>query len=262
MENRYELRVILSSEADESFQGDFCAVCNAVFGEGSMTLALFRKKYVDNIYGDSVLCVAYSQDGEPAAARALWRNDVAGRQAYQPCDTCVLKKHRRQGLFEKMTFAALEKVSKIEGSHGPVVYNYPNDNSRGLYLKLGWTVAAEYKPRLWAGGKVYSAEHPEILSEQYYNWWLDNGNPSKNRIRKIAGSHYLVRDYGRLFQIVIARIPESVACKLEKASKRPLLFWSEKKCFYNSRRESRIVVRKVDKADADIKIPVWKMDVL
>lgn len=253
-QKNYKLKVILSSEADEKFIEDFCLVCNAAFGEGAMTSELFKKKYTDNIYGDSVLCVAYSEENTPAGARALWRNDIAGVCAYQPCDTCVLKEHRRQGLFEKMTFAALDRT--IEGA---VIYNYPNDNSRRLYLKLGWTIYAELRPRLWKGNKVYLSEHPEEMSKAYYDWWIKNESDSRNKVRKISGSYYLVRDYGRLFQIVVAKIPESISLTLDKADKKLLLYWSDKKCIYNKKRESRFIVKK---GDADVKIPSWKMDVI
>lgn len=254
VQKNYELRVIKSGEADEKFVEEFCFVCNATFGEGAMTPELFKKKYTDNIYGDSVLCVAYSEENVPAGARALWRNDIAGVCAYQPCDTCVLREHRRQGLFEKMTFAALEKTEE-----GAVIYNYPNGNSRRLYLKLGWTVYAELKPRFWNGEKAYLREHPEEMSEEYFNWWIKNESDNKNKAKKIGNSYYIVRNYGRLFQIVLARVPESVAINLDKADNRLLLYWSEKKCFYNKKRESRIIVKK---AKADIRIPSWKMDVI
>ena len=174
VQKNYEIKVILSTEADESFVNDFCFVCNGAFGENAMTPTLFKKKYIDNVYGESVLCVAYDEKKAPAGARALWRNDIAGVCAYQPCDTCVLKEHRRQGLFEKMTFAAIEKTNE-----GAVIYNYPNDNSRGLYLKLGWTVYAELKPRFWKGEKAYLSEHPEEMSAEYYDWWIKNEKENK-----------------------------------------------------------------------------------
>lgn len=253
-ERKYTVKAIFSNEADEKFIDDFSFACKSAVGPGAMSREKFAKKFIDNIYGPSVVCVCYSEDGTVAGARALWRNDVDGKTSYQPCDTCVLKEHRKQGLFERMTFDALE----LCGDEA-VIYNYPNDNSRRLYLKLGWEIYAELKPSFWKGSKVYKSLNPEVMTKEYYDWWIKYRNNPNDRYCKKGNEYYLVRSYGRFFNIVVAPITEEIAKMLEKAENRLLLYWSDKVSLYNKKKESRFIVKK---GGDGVKIPSWKMDVI
>lgn len=249
--NSIKIKAIWSDKADEKFISDFCYACNSAFGDGAMNKNIFIRKYIENIYGRSILCVCYDDKNQVAGARAFWRNDVEGKTAYQPCDTCVLSEYRRQGLFEKMTDAAMN-LTEIDS----VIYNFPNNNSRHLYLKHGWSVYGEFKPKFWFAYNAYHAEHPELMTQEYFNWWLNNKDFS---YRKIGGHYFLIRNYGSFFQIVVAEISEETALQLPKGTLRLLLFWSVNKTIYNKNKESKIIVYKYNDA---IKIPVWKMDVI
>lgn len=250
----YIFNIVPSSQIDGKMIDDFCSVCSEAFGS-DMRIDDFRRKYLDNPYGDSILCVVYDEDGTPAAARALWRNDIGGRTAYQPCDTCVLKQYRRQGLFEKMTFAAIEKMEP-----GAVIYNYPNDNSRRLYLKLGWQVNGEYKPRFWRGYKAYHMEHSEIMTDTYFSWWLQGSRDSRYSWVKKADKYLLVKNRGKYFRMVTAEISKETADKLPKASGfRLLMYWSKEMKRYNQNHESFIVL---SRGEGNVVAPIWKMDVI
>lgn len=253
MEKVYSFKTFFSHQIDENFKRDFCLVCNAAFGKGAMTEELFERKFLQNIYGSSVLCVCYDEEGTPAGARALWRNDVDGHIAYQPCDTCVLKEHRRHGLFEQMTAAAVALAGE-----NVLIYNYPNDNSRHLYLKLGWSIFAEFKPRIWNGYANYQKEHPEAMSADYYNWWIQN-REGECFYREVGGKFFWVKNYGKWFQMIAAEISKDAIKSMKKAPSRPLVYWSSEKKRYNINRESFIVLFK---NCVDIKIPTWKMDVI
>ena len=118
----------------QKFIEDFLATETAVFG--SYTRELFDKKFIRNIYGPSVLEVVY-RDGEPIGARALWRNDIGGKKAYQPGDTCVVASARGGGVFTEMTKRSLTLLDDSD-----IIYNYPNSNSLPGYLKMGWRKGA------------------------------------------------------------------------------------------------------------------------
>lgn len=253
MEKQYTIKAIYSNEADEKFINDFCFACNTAFGDGAMPKETFEKKFLANIYGPSIVCVCYDEEGNTAGARALWRNDIEGKVAYQPCDTCVLKEHRRQGLFEKMTFEALAMTEE-----GAIIYNYPNENSRRLYLKLGWELYGELKPRFYKK-KAYALEHPEMMSDEYYNWWILGARGTENKYRKVGKKYFWVKDYGRFMQSIVAEISEKTALTMKKASRKPLLYWSEKHTWYSKKKESRFIVHK---GNDKVKIPTWKMDVI
>ena len=119
-----------SDEVDEKFIKDFIDTENEVF-KSDYTEALFRKKYINNIYGKSVVEVVYI-DGIPSAARGLWRNDIDGKEAYQPGDTCVTEACRGKGVFTEMTKRSIAMLPE-----DAIIYNFPNQK----WLKNGqWLV--------------------------------------------------------------------------------------------------------------------------
>lgn len=126
----------LTSELTDKDKKDFIYIFNSVFHK-DYDVKWFDWKYTGNIYGDSYMVFAYCED-KPVGARAFWRNDIDGHICYQPCDTAVLKEFRGRGIFSKMTLVALDKTK------GHFIYNYPNENSRPGYLKLGWKVNKYY----------------------------------------------------------------------------------------------------------------------
>ena len=78
----YDIR--WTNDLDEKFIADFLYVQNEVFGCG--TREEFKRQFEENIYGKSIVVVVYLDD-KPVAARALWRNDIEGKEAYQPGST-------------------------------------------------------------------------------------------------------------------------------------------------------------------------------
>ena len=248
----YRIVVKKSKELTNTEINHFCFVCSEVFGI-NMHDDYFVRKYIDNPYGDSVVCLAYDSLGNPVAARAFWRNDIDGVEAYQPCDTGVLSNHRKQGLFETMTKKALEFLSP-----NSFIYNFPNNNSRRLYIKLGWKTYGEYRPRFWKNYQAYHNEHPEMMSKLYFDWWAER-EKQKFEYIKMQHKYFLVRRYGRFFYIVVAEIDNEIVQQINKARLRPLLYWSVKRTFYNRNREIFYVLYN---STLTHKIPIWKIDAL
>jgi len=124
-----ELKLCWSHDVSEKEINDFIEIMNNVFGY-YMNKSLFEKKYLNNIYGSSILVLAYKED-KCVGARAFWRNDIENIKSFQPCDTAVLKEARGEGIFTKMTLKALEEIGD-----DVLIYNFPNDNSIPGYLKL------------------------------------------------------------------------------------------------------------------------------
>ena len=65
-----------SDMVDDKFISDYNLLQNTVFHNG-YNKELFKKKYLDNIYGSSIIIVVYS-NYKPIGARAFWRNDIDG----------------------------------------------------------------------------------------------------------------------------------------------------------------------------------------
>jgi GNAT superfamily N-acetyltransferase len=104
----------------------------------------FRWKYADNPYVDHLPILVAKHDGDLVGARPFFALDVFvdGQRhlALQPGDTMVHPDHRRQGLFTRMTEAAIERYTDGEPSF---FFNFPNSQSGPGYLKLGWRNVAE-----------------------------------------------------------------------------------------------------------------------
>ncbi|OLZ40415.1 hypothetical protein A6E15_05180 [Natrinema saccharevitans] len=104
----------------------------------------FRWKYRDNPYADRVPIYVAAANGEIVGARSFFALPLrTGRtvvRAVQPCDTMVHEAHRRQGLFTRLTEAAIEDYRDGEPE---LCFNFPNSKTRAGNRQLGWRVAAE-----------------------------------------------------------------------------------------------------------------------
>ncbi|MBE6673954.1 MAG: GNAT family N-acetyltransferase [Ruminococcaceae bacterium] len=239
-----------SDNVDDKFIADFIATENAVFNCG-YTEELFRKKYIDNIFGKSIVEVVYL-DGQPVAARGLWRNDVDGKRSYQPGDTCVTEICRGKGIFTEMTKKSLELTEE-----GDLIYNFPNQNSFPGYMKMGWKLVGEYGLVLFGGNKRYLSEHPQKMDAEYADWWLDEKN--EFFVKKSGKEYYLVRKIRGVWYRIVACVEEDVAKRFPKMGFGVCFYRSTRKTFYNKKLGAPLHV--VSKGDA-VNIPLWKMDVI
>lgn len=239
-----------SDDVDEKFIEDFIATENAVFNN-NYTKEQFQKKYIDNIFGKSIVEVVYL-DGAPVAARGLWRNDVNGKKAYQPGDTCVTDACRGKGIFTVMTKKSIEMTDEDD-----LIYNFPNQNSYPGYMKMGWKLVGEYGLVLFTGNKRYLREHPQKMDLEYANWWIDGDTGLF--MKKKGKEYYLVRKIRRFCYRIIACVVEEVAKKFPPMPLGICFYRSTRKTFYNKKLGAPLHV--VSKSEID-NIPLWKMDVI
>ena len=239
-----------SSEADEKFINDFITVANSVFG-GGFSKELFRKKYIDNIYGDSVVEVVYI-DENPVAARGLWRNDIMGKPSYQPGDTCVTEVCRGRGIFTEMTKRSVEMLQS-----DAIVYNFPNQNSFPGYMKMGWKLINEYGFALFLGAKGYLKEHPVKMDIPYANWWLEGAEGLYSF--KSGNEYFLCRRLNKFSFKVCACVEEEIAKKFPEKPVGICFYRSTKKTFYN--KKLGLPLHVVSKNDIEY-VPIWKIDVI
>ncbi len=240
-----------SSKVDDKFIEDFIKVEDIVF-KNNYSKELFTQKYINNIYGESVVEVVYI-DGVPSAARGLWRNDIDGKEAYQPGDTCVTEACRGKGVFTEMTKRSIALLPE-----DALVYNFPNQNSFPGYMKMGWKLVNEYGFALFNKKKFFN-EHPVKMDEEYANWWLPT---AEGLLYFNSGKDYfLVRKMNKPFCYkAIACVDENVAKQFPKKSLGVVFYRSTEKNFYNAKLGLPIHV--VSKS-SDIKyIPVWKIDAI
>lgn len=241
---------LTSSEINREQIYDYLDVINRVF-ESDRTETDFKKKFIDNIYGDSVIILVYDSS-RAIAARALWRNDLRGKTAYQPCDTAVDNSFRGKGIFKIMTDMALETIPEA------VIYNYPNNNSRKLYLRNGWTVKNKYFLNLFLSDAGYMKNNGDVIDDDYYFWWF-SGRKDVFKI-KFGKNNYLLRKRKNGIYIIIGKISDRVF--EEKELKRPgvgvIFYRSLKKSFYTSSVVYSVVTDNFKNTD----IPLYKMDAI
>jgi GNAT superfamily N-acetyltransferase len=111
----------------------------SVFGPRS--LAWYRWKHLENPAGTSLGWVAMDTDGV-IGVRLLQRWDLLfdgeTRGALRPVDTVTVPRARRRGVFQTLLDEALGHLA--DHREGDLLFNTPNENSRGGYAKNGWTL--------------------------------------------------------------------------------------------------------------------------
>lgn len=245
---RYDCR--WSDKVDDKFINDYNLLQDLVFHNGYCK-DLFKKKYLDNIYGPSIIIVVYYNE-KPVGARAFWRNDIDGKKAYQPGDVCVLEECRGRGVFTEMTRRAFAMLDK-----DAIIYTYPNSNSFPAHLKMGNKLVASYLPRLFTH-KRYQKEHTLKLDKDYAMWWLLSNEKIKCIKRK--GTYYLVMEYGLPFMYIVLSAVEEETAKMFSRSGIGIYFYrSTKTSFYNKRKRPLYIVCK---DEITTYIPTWKVDSL
>ncbi len=251
----YICKVFFSSELNKKEISDFIFVQQNVFPNSPMSYEDFKIKFLDNVYGDSIIVIIYDSEGNPAAARALWRNDLDGSLAYQPTDTAVCKEHRRQGLFVTMTKAALEKATAKA-----LIYNFPNGNSFPQYLKLGWGIYKLQYTRFFTP-KNYIKEDNSIIESKYFSWWMLPKFNDQYRYAKFGNKYFLVKTLGRCRNMVLGRLNLEDAKKLKPAKFGIFTYQSAEKSFYNDEEKTANVIVSLNVTEKN-SIPNWKTDVI
>jgi len=242
----YDIR--WSDQLDEKFINDFRCVCSTVF-KRTFTRREFDRKFVNNIYGSSVLVVVYI-DNIPSAARALWRNDIESQEAYQPGDTCVMENCRGKGIFSIMT---KKSIALLPAS--AMIYNFPNQNSYLGYIKMGWKLVNDYNLCLLVRYADFHKEHPLKMDKQYADWWI----VGRNLYYTKKGSHYFLmhKDHRPFCYRILAEVDKDVAQKFPHVFVGLFFFKSTRQTWYNKKYPLSHVVSR----DLSVKyIPTWKID--
>lgn len=243
----YDIR--WSDQIDEEFLLDFLYIQNIVFNCG--TREEFKRQFEDNIYGRSLIVVVY-WNGDPVAARALWRNDILDRESYQLGNAGVLPDHRRKGVFAEMTKRAMNMLPKKA-----ILYSFPNPNSFPGYIKMGWNLINDYKESIYLSYSRYIEEHPVMIDEKYAKWWLLNKHIKYVFIR---GHYFLVQKDKRPFCYkILGEVKKELAYLFPKALFAIIFYKSVKITWYNK----SLGVNHVVSRNLDIEyIPLWKIDVV
>lgn len=249
--NEIEYRPIKSMVFDDSFIADYLIVLNEAFNS-SYTKDFFVKKYFKNIYGPSILVIAYYKN-TPVGADALWRNDINGKVAYQSADTCVREGYRGLGIFRRLVEY---KMSLIEPD--AIVYGFPNANSYPGFKKMGWNLTDEYRTCLYNGTNDFKKEHEVKIDSEYARYWFMGKKGYKILHQK--GKDFLVAKRSWLpIYLIIGEIDTEVSSSFDTLKGISILLYKARKVNWYNKKQ---VPTRVIAFNTDIKVPVWKMDAI
>lgn len=127
----------------EEDEGEVLALLRRSLGESEVlrrTPELFAWKHLDNPFGRSIMLVAEDSVGIVGFRAFLRWELVAPKKALvrcvRPVDTATDPRAQRQGVFRRLTEAAVD-VAREDGVD--LIFNTPNSKSRPGYLSMGWT---------------------------------------------------------------------------------------------------------------------------
>lgn len=175
----------MTSELTGQDVHDILDVLNTTFG-GWGDAAVFRWKYFDNPYGDSLHMIAY--DGPQAVGSAgFWRNDLHETPAYQCVDLAVIPSHQRRGIFR---VAASECVTRLKGAY---LYTFPNVDSRPGFLKMGWSLKRRMPISIHLpGGVLRRYEKRDPLPDNYAEWRFARHPSKRYYVCRLGGQSFLL----------------------------------------------------------------------
>ena len=190
--------VVRSATTDDEAQVLDLAARTLGWGPEPRWAQLFRWKHDENPFGTSPRWVAVD-DRRVVGFRVLLRWQFLDRsghvhRAVRAVDTATDPDHQGQGIFTRLTMAALGDLA-ADGTD--FAFNTPNDQSRPGYLKMGWQVlgrpsvmalpagpsalarlgGARTAAALWSEPVSAGRPAPEALADPAAEWLVDHLAP-------------------------------------------------------------------------------------
>lgn len=239
-----------SSELTSSYIEDFISVLESVWKK-DFNRNIFQCRYINNIYGPSLLVMAYSNE-LPIGTQAFWRNDINRRISYQADDGAVLESYRGHGLLGKM----IQKGKEVLGND-VLLYSYTNSKSKKSFVKLGWDVMSSYPIWPLVFYNHYYHQCPQRVDYKYANWYLKK----KKHITYVERNnrYYLViPTTHRYISLVISCCDKNTAMLFNKQQGFRLLVYNKQPNNVDFERKGNVVVF----GYRGEVIPVWKCDAI
>lgn len=166
-------------ENRETIQQSLCLL-KKIFNKTFFTEKWWYWKFLSSPFGKAIGWLARDRNSNTIVAlRILWKwkftNGIESIDAYQMIDTATDTSFRGKGLFSQLTMFALKKLNY------PLIFNFPNEKSSPLYLKLGWrtmkqqsTLYRIVNPLTSKNGRSgYMSEIPEMILKSITNRSMD-----------------------------------------------------------------------------------------
>lgn len=187
---RYVFKMTSQLTQQETY--DLLDVLNTTFGHWGDE-KLFRWKYGDNPFGESLHMLGYDGD-EAVACVGFWRNDINDLCAYQCVDLAVLPSHRRKGIFREAVTACSERLA------GAYIYTFPGGVSRPGFLNFGWLMKRRIRISVQLTRPVLRRyDNSVTIADEYVKWRFVNHPARQYYVARLGGRHYLLTERRRNF---------------------------------------------------------------
>ncbi|HCJ07901.1 MAG TPA: hypothetical protein DHV96_05930 [Lachnospiraceae bacterium] len=211
----FEIKKIYSGALTDKEIDDFKNLCISTYGEFNATS--FRKKYIDNIYGESLLLFAYDSD-KCAAIQCFIRSDLHNTRAMQSGDSMTRAEYQGKGLFTQLV---KEGVKELETDY--FIYGFPNENSFPIFKKMGWKSCSR-KKYLFSCKK--SRKRLPVINDTDFNWIIEQ-NVNVEYVKR-ESNYYLAKKRNRYIDVVFAKLTEDQTTFLKQGKGKILLQYDDK----------------------------------
>lgn len=186
----------------------------------------FNWKYTKNPFGQNI--TKYSiEDNQLVATRFFMRwtmhSSTQTFRCYQATDSATLASHRGRGLFQRLTFDCLNQLEQDD-----FVFNFPNQNSHSVYIKMGWKHVEKIRPLIvpvinhFTNKSVETDASVPLIGTQWNDelleWRLSNGRTYHvlNLNEKRCITYRLVRIKGLKIADIIQSHPNLTLLELKQ----------------------------------------------
>lgn len=153
------IKGIESSEMRKKDILDFLNVHNIVF-ECNKTEEWFKIKYLENLYGNSLILLCYDKE-KCIGTQCFLKGEIKKQIVYQSADSAILEIYQGLGIFSKLIEIGQEILGKEQ-----YIYGFPNNNSLKTFINHGWYINERKKY------SFFKKEFLEIIPE-IENQYLD-----------------------------------------------------------------------------------------
>ena len=211
-----EIRYKFTGELTPEDIDNYGRVFETVFG--GYDRARFEKKFLRDIYGDSLFLFAFEGE-ECVGTQVFWRNDVGGCRAYQSCDSAILPGQQGKGIFSSLVRKGVEVLGDV------LIYGWPNCNSIHAFRKMGWIEKGTRKSRLYFRGRIGGVD---AVDKDYAEWLFSA--PTEHCFSKQGDFVLILKELKYHCFRILGKIP---AADFDPAGKRrvklPILFYHSEK---------------------------------
>ena len=166
-----------------------------------INISYFKRKFLENPFGDSLHVLSYDRHNNLVATRVLWKLD--SHSHYQCVDTAVHPSYQGRGLFKLSTAYILNTFPDL------CFYNKPNSNSLPQYLKYGWKIdqiqnlslSSRFNPRFLSSIPVLYWSLPQL------NWRLSLTNYNCYSQFFYNGYYYVSTKKRNFFDMLLFKTP-------------------------------------------------------